>query len=399
MALPTSLPSTLRTLPSKLRSVPTTVLTLDHSARMYLRRNTQTLSLLSDSLRTLSLLSSAPHAELRAEAAATVASLLLFYRDLPPPASVPRVPVALLSLLRAVQLLVEMLVATHLGRAAQLSAVTALEAAKLALRLSLLVNRASQGRVLSAGDQALPEAAAPPVCTCAAADVPAAKLVAVRDGPRSGRKILSSGAPNRLAAARIEGVGPLPDALRNPPVDSDPILDALFLVAYERRANWVVRMFVPDVACEACAKTRVESSATGLGESVEGIRRAYGSLKPGELAAEVAYVARPLLHLLLIRRFGWKSWKAWTAALVMDLASRAAMAPPTDDSDRDERKRRMAQLILYMGRSPMFDLVMRSFIRRVTSPLRCVPLVGGAASSAIEWATMLQQYWFYTSGS
>lgn len=297
-----------------------------------------------------------------------------------------------------------MLLARHMGRAAQLSAVTALEAAKLALRLSLLANRATQGRILTAADQALPEAPPPPECTCGLSSIPGSDLVSVENGRRSGRKILvpkniRHPSNTAFAKAHIEGVGPVPKRLREPPLDADPMLDALFLIAYERRANWVVRMFVPDVACEACAARRVERSSDGLGETVEGIRRAYGALKPGELAAEVAYVARPLVHLLLIRRFGWRSWKAWAVALVLDLGSRMAMAAPSDDADVDERRRRMAQLVLYLGRSPLFDLIMRGFIRRLTSPLRCIPLVGGAASSAIEWVTLLQQYWFYTSGS
>lgn len=294
------------------------------------------------------------------------------------------------------------MVVRHAGRAAQLSAITGLEAAKLALRLSLLARRATQGRVLSAAEQSLPEAPAPLECTCGMSSVPGADLVAVEKGRRSGRKILKA-KENRPKSAfqgeAIEGVEPVPKRLRQHQVEKDPMLDALFLIAYERRANWVVRMFVPDVACEACAGRRVENSTNGLGETVEGIRRAYVALKPGELAAEVAYVARPLVHLLLIRRFGWRSWRAWTVALMLDLGSRLAMAPPTDDADVNERRRRMAQLVLYLGRSPLFDLIMRGFIRKITSPLRYIPLVGGVASSAIEWVTLLQQYWFYTSGS
>lgn len=178
---------------------------------------------------------------------------------------------------------------------------------------------------------------------------------------------------------------------------NDPILDALFLVAYERRASWVVRMLVPDVSCEACAERRVEES--GLGEGVEGVARAYAALQPSQVAAEAMYVARPLLQLILIRRFGWRSWKAWVVALLVDLASRISMAPPKGEEEVDEKRRRMAQLLLYLGRSPLFDLLLKMIVKRMTSPLRKVPFVGGAASSAIEWVTLLQQYWFYTSGS
>lgn len=359
-------PATTALLTSHLR-------TLNTAARTWLRQNSNILRHLTELLRTLSLLS--PNSELHSELAASFLSLLGLYRDLTPSQPLPSI---VLTLLSSIQLPLEMLARRRTGQRGQLSAITALETAKLLFRLSLIFSRSKLGKIHTLQSEQLQPPPVPPVCTCGLQQVPGAQLVTVKRGRRSGRKVLL---PERNLSKG----------------SNDPILDALFLIAYERRASWIVRMLVPNVSCEACAERRVEESS--LGEGVEGVATAYAALKPSEIAAEVMYVARPLLHLILIRRFGWRSWKAWVVALLVDLGSRGAMAPPKGDEEIDEKRRRMAQLLLYLGRSPLFDMLLRIVVRRLTSPLRWVPLVGGAASSAVEWVTLLQQYWFYTSGS
>lgn len=294
-----------------------------------------------------------------------------------------------------------------------LPALTLIESAKAMLRLSILFPNARQGRQLTAADQQLPEAPAPPECTCGMQDIPDAEHVHINKGPRTDRAILRL-RNNRimkkgmrkmrpLSSANIAGLGPIPSLIGRPPSTpksegEDPMLDALFVVAYERRSNWLVRALMPDIRCEACSEV-IRLTPPPLSETLEGIQQSVAALSPTEVVAEVAYVVRPVLHLLLIRRFGWRSWKAWMLALLTDLASRAAMPAPTDSQHLIERRRRMAQLLLYLGRSPLFDLVLRAIIKRMTNPLRRIPVVGGVASSAIQWVTLLQQYWFYTSGS
>lgn len=346
---------------------------VDRAARAWLRRHTPVIRQLTDLLRTLPLF--APNSEIHSELAASLLSLLSLYRDLTPDQSLPPVCLTLLS---SIQLPLEMLTRRRAGQPSQLRAVTALEAAKLLFRLSLIFSNSRKGRMFTLQSERLPEAPAPPVCTCGLQQVPGSDLVKVTRGRRSGRRVLH---PQKNTSKTAH----------------DPLLDALFLVAYERRASWVIRMLVPDVSCEACSEKRVERS--GLNGGAGSVARACVALQPAELAAEVIYVARPLIQLLLMRRFGWRSWKPWLAALFLDLGSRVAMAQPQSGEENDEKRRRMAQLVLYLGRSPLFDILIRAFVRKLTSPLRKVPLIGGATSSAIEWATLLQQYWFYTSGS
>lgn len=295
----------------------------------------------------------------------------------------------------------------------QLPVNTAVEAAKAMLRLSLFFPAAKLGKQYLASDEQLGNTPQQPECTCGLQSIPNSNEIDVHKGPRNDRAILRIRQHratkmrihnNRpLSTAHIAGLEPVPSIVGRPPpppahdVD-DPLLEALFVVAYERRSNWVVRVFMPELRCEACSKI-VNLTPPSLTDTLEGLQQSAAALTPTEVAAEVAYIVRPVAHLLLIRHFGWRSWKAWMLALVTDLASRAAMPAPIDAAHSTERRRRMAQLLLYLGRSPFFDLILRVFVRRMTAPLRHVPVVGGLTSSAIQWITLLQQYWFYTSGS
>lgn len=388
---------------------------VNSSTRLWLRANTRALTVTSDLLQSLTVLSPSADAEISAQAAATIVAFLTIYRDYP--ASVNNQSSRLaLSLISSSQLLLEMLATRQSSQTTRnlhskhhLTIITLIETIKALIRVHLLSKTAYRGKILTTFDQILPEATPPPSCTCGMSDIPGTDKVAVKKGTRSGRRIikvreLASKRPRRakpnMSNTVIAGLEPIPDALRQHKPTEDPILDALFTIAYERRANWIIRMFMSDAECKACDDSEaVTIRRPTLQETLEGIQTSYAALKSGELAAEVLYICRPVIHLLLIRRFGWLSWKAWCSALLVDLAARLAMAPTTNEMEADERRRRMAQLLLYIGRSPLFDLILRQVIKRMTSPLRKIPLVGGVTSSAIEWVTLLQQYWFYTSGS
>lgn len=296
---------------------------------------------------------------------------------------------------------------------AHLPVTTAVEAAKAMLRLSLFFPAAKFGKQYLASNEQLSKTPQEPECTCGLQNIPNSGEIDVHKGRRNDRAILRirqhratkmrmpSNRP--LSTAHIAGLEPVPSIIGRPPPPpahdvEDPLLEALFVVAYERRSNWVIRVFMPELRCEACSKI-VNLTPPPLSDTLDGLRQSAAALTPTEVAAEVAYIVRPVAHLFLIRHFGWTSWKAWMLALVTDLASRAAMPAPIDPAHAIERRRRMAQLLLYLGRSPFFDLILRVFVRRITAPLRHIPVVGGLTSSAIQWITLLQQYWFYTSAS
>ena len=395
MTYPLSL-SSLRTVPSKLSH-------LDTSARLYLRSNRRILTLLSETFSSVSLLYPSENTELRAQTAAAVASLLSLYANFPPPHSSLRLRIAtlVLNILKSSQLAIEMAVAKRHKKYpsdtySQVPVVTLIESLKAFARLLLLVERNEKCSILKASDEQIPDIPAPPVCTCGMKDIPGSDQVELKRGSRTSRSILAPvNRPRPFSTKTISGLEPPSSLLLNHRPSSDPIVEALFRVAYERRSNWFVRVFVPNV-CEACNPV---TQRPGLRQTMEGIQSSLNALTPGELAAEVMYIMRPVLHVMLIWRYGWRSWRAWFSALVVDVAARVAMAQPGNDSDVEERRRRMAQLVLYLGRSPLFDILIRRVIRRLVSPLRRIPLIGGVTSTSIEWITLLQQYWFYMSAS
>lgn len=394
------------------------ILRADFSFRVWLRANARLLTSTSDFLHSIALLSQSPSSEIRAEFASTLFCILQLYRDYPSTENHPYPRrVLILRLLTSVQLLAEMAAKrtdpSDPHPSAQLPVVAAIEAAKAVLRLSLFFPAAKLGKQLLASDQDFDDTTEKQECTCGMQKIQNAGDIDVHKGPRNDRAILRirqhralrmQMPKNRpLSTAHIAGLEPVPTIIGKPPPlpeqdMDDPVLDALFVVAYERRSNWIVRVFMPELRCEVCSKA-VHLHPPPLSDTLEGLHQSAIALAPTEIAAEVAYIMRPLLHILLIRRFGWRSWKAWMLALITDLASRAAMPTPIDSAHGIERRRRMAQLLLYLGRSPFFDLVLRVFIRKVTTPLRRIPVFGGITSSAIQWITLLQQYWFYTSGS
>ena len=49
-------------------------------------------------------------------------------------------------------------------------------------------------------------------------------------------------------------------------------------------------------------------------------RRGMGkiTLNNQQTVAEVAYVCQPILHLLSLKKFGFKSWKPWAISLLCD---------------------------------------------------------------------------------
>lgn len=70
-----------------------------------------------------------------------------------------------------------------------------------------------------------------------------------------------------------------------------------------------------------------------------------------------------------------------------------------DPVEDGELKRRKMLMLLYLLRSPFFDVFTRRVVkgaRRVVSP---IPLVGCVAAKAVELLLGVQQYYSYTSGS
>lgn len=391
---PESILSTLSSLPHSARrtysaipafsTLPSLLATCDINTRTFLSAHAKPLRTATEALRLTAVIAPAAESELRAEAAAALVALLTVYRDAGGPgARRAPPPVIALEALRAIELLLEM--RARRGGRRGWSIIAAVEAAKAVLRLAILVRRG--GRILTQSAEELPPTPEPPACSCGLRDVPGADKVCVIDGPRSGRKFL-----------RLD-----PDAFPATPAGALPpeALDALFVTAYERRSAWLMRMFVSPGGCEACDPALLAAAARE--RETERARReavlALSAPRREEVLAEVLYIIRPLLHLMLIRRFGWQSWRALGTAFAVDGIARQLMARSREEEVVDERNRRMLLLLLYLARSPLFDHVAKVILRRLERTVSRVPLVGTAAASMIDLLASVQRFWFYTSAS
>lgn len=142
---------------------------------------------------------------------------------------------------------------------------------------------------------------------------------------------------------------------------------------------------------------------------------------PDELLVlgEWVFILRPLLYVLLIRRYGLKSWKPWLASLALDasglttilaaafLKDRKQLSVPRDCIDRppfsseevQEVKRRQFLMVLYLTRDPFFSMYTRKSLSGAERALRPIPLIGSLGGKVVEFFTGIQARYCYTSGS
>lgn len=334
------------------------------TARTFLRAHGRELEAVVELLRALALVSGGARGDVRAESVSSVLALLRIFRDSPGGSA----PVIVLETTRAVALVAEM---RARGRVRG-GVLAALEMAKLVSRGAILAAQA--GRVLTEAQTRLARNDAPR-CTCGVGSVPGAGDVRARAGTRSGRVIL---------APKEGGAEGAPD-----------VLDALFEVGFERRraASFVALAHGP----AGCPKCRPKTPAVPGDSTSEAV--AVREPRPEEMAAEVLHIARPVVQLLLLRMFGWRSWRAWLGSLAVDVASSVLVKQPETQNEMDEVRRRQMMMLLYFVRSPLFDFIIRVFIRRLERMLRRIPIIGGPVSASVELVVMLQRFWFYTSGS
>ncbi|WOL05562.1 peroxisome biogenesis protein 16 [Canna indica] len=130
------------------------------------------------------------------------------------------------------------------------------------------------------------------------------------------------------------------------------------------------------------------------------------------VTGEVLYVLRPLVYVLLIKRYGIQSWKPWLISLSMDLAGMSllskstSLCPRSDDkyyqlstSEKDELKRRKLLLALYIMRDPFFAKYTKHHLEKTDRYLSQVPLIGFLTAKLVELIVGAQTRYTYTSGS
>lgn len=135
---------------------------------------------------------------------------------------------------------------------------------------------------------------------------------------------------------------------------------------------------------------------------------------PGGLfvMGEVMFIIRPLIYVLLIRKYGTRSWFPWFTSLAVDLIgngilsylaiSRSSRKDPffhLSNHESSELKRRKVLWALYLMRDPFFTKYTRARLEGTQKMLEPVPIVGLFAEKLIELIIGAQTRYTYMSGS
>ncbi|KAI7748612.1 hypothetical protein M8C21_012412, partial [Ambrosia artemisiifolia] len=126
------------------------------------------------------------------------------------------------------------------------------------------------------------------------------------------------------------------------------------------------------------------------------------------LMGEVMFIARPLVYVLLIRKYGPRSWFPWFVSLTIDLIGMSSSTLSSmsgqkhrklhlSDSEKDELRRRKLLLALYLVRDPCFGKYTRQRLESTEKTLEHVPVVGFLAAKLIELLVGAQTRYTYMS--
>lgn len=145
------------------------------------------------------------------------------------------------------------------------------------------------------------------------------------------------------------------------------------------------------------------------------------------------HILRPLVYSYSCGSAGERSWRPWLTSLAMDAAAFACTAragggramsllipigaaaggnvegsgtgdgvpvlPYLDEEQAAELRRRKLLWLLYLMRSPAFELLAEPVGRGAAGVFEGVPLLGGMAGYALNMLLYVQRHHFYTSAS
>ncbi|XP_047321564.1 peroxisome biogenesis protein 16 isoform X2 [Impatiens glandulifera] len=130
------------------------------------------------------------------------------------------------------------------------------------------------------------------------------------------------------------------------------------------------------------------------------------------IIGEVLFITRPLIYVLLVRKYGLKSWFPWCISLAVDLSgfgilSRVLMTRDgrnsqpfhISDLENDEMKRRKMLWALYLMRDPFFSKYTRQRVESTGKLMENVPILGFLAEKVTELIVGAQTRYTYMSGS
>ncbi|KAL9176071.1 hypothetical protein ABFS82_02G155200 [Erythranthe guttata] len=125
------------------------------------------------------------------------------------------------------------------------------------------------------------------------------------------------------------------------------------------------------------------------------------------LTGEVMFILRPLVYVLLVRRYGVRSWLPWLASFGVDLVGHGIISAVRhisndfrlSNAEKSELKRRKFLWALYLMRDPFFTKYTRRRLDGTQKVLEPVPVVGLLTEKLVELITGAQTRYTYMSGS
>ncbi|XP_039137477.1 peroxisome biogenesis protein 16 isoform X2 [Dioscorea cayenensis subsp. rotundata] len=130
------------------------------------------------------------------------------------------------------------------------------------------------------------------------------------------------------------------------------------------------------------------------------------------LTGEVLSIMRPLLYVLLIRKYGIRSWFPWAVSLGVDLTGISFLSFATNpkrrskelcyhlsSSEKEEIKRRKRILALYLMRDPFFTKYTKNILEKGDRCFSQIPVAGFLIAKGVELLIGAQTRFTYTLGS
>ncbi|VFQ84021.1 unnamed protein product [Cuscuta campestris] len=135
---------------------------------------------------------------------------------------------------------------------------------------------------------------------------------------------------------------------------------------------------------------------------------------PGRLfvTGEVMFVLRPLIYVLLVRKYGARSWFPWVISLAVDIIGSCILSSINlcplrsktkqfqfSNPEMDELKRRKMLWALYLMRDPFFSRYTRQRLETTQKLVEPIPVVGFFTEKLVELIIGAQTRYTYFSGS
>lgn len=157
----------------------------------------------------------------------------------------------------------------------------------------------------------------------------------------------------------------------------------------------------PDLTAMYIENERGKLKPHGDFSGVHGVNQPLKPFSAVSAASEVLYIARPVVYCASRAAF-WEEgdWRPLVLSACCDIGSRVLTWNSTfDNSELAELQSRSFRYLMYLARSPLFELAVKLPLTKLIALLSKIPLLGSIIGSLLELIIALQPIYFYTSAS